>query len=55
MAALCVLPLVVVAFTAFGTGVGAAWDLLWRPRVGELLRKDGLTLTQAVGKDAGKP
>ncbi len=38
MAALCVLPLVVVAFTAFGIGVGAAWDLLWRPRVGELLR-----------------
>jgi iron(III) transport system permease protein len=38
VAALCVLPLVVVAVKAFEIGWGPAWDLLWRARVGELLR-----------------
>jgi iron(III) transport system permease protein len=38
VAALCVLPLLVVFSTAFDTGLGQAWSLLWRPRVGELLR-----------------
>jgi iron(III) transport system permease protein len=38
VAALCVLPLLVVVSTAFDTGLGQAWSLLWRPRVGELLR-----------------
>jgi iron(III) transport system permease protein len=37
VAALCVLPLVVVAVKAFQVGWGPAWALLWRPRVGELL------------------
>ncbi|MEO5982218.1 MAG: iron ABC transporter permease [Pedococcus sp.] len=52
VAALCVLPLLVVGVTAFDTGVGAAWDLLWRPRVGELLRNTAslvvLTVTLAT-------
>lgn len=38
VATLCVLPLVVVVVKAFDVGCFAAWDLLWRPRVGELLR-----------------
>ena len=38
VAALCVVPLVVVVVKAFDVGPAAAWDLLWRPRVGELLR-----------------
>jgi iron(III) transport system permease protein len=38
VAALCVLPLLVVVSTAFDTGLGQAWSLLWRPRVAELLR-----------------
>lgn len=37
VAALCVLPLVVVAVKAFEVGAGQAWALLWRPRVAELL------------------
>jgi iron(III) transport system permease protein len=38
VAALCVLPLVVVAATSAEVGWQAAWQLLWRPRVAELLR-----------------
>ncbi len=38
VAALCVLPLVVVAVKAFDVGWAETWSLLWRPRVGELLR-----------------
>ncbi len=55
MAALCVLPLFVVGVAAFDTGVGAAWDLLWRARVGELLRNTAslvvltVTLTTVIG------
>ena len=55
VAALCLLPLVVVAVKAFDVGWAAAWDLLWRPRVGELLRNTGslvivtVTLTTVLG------
>ncbi|WP_270887721.1 ABC transporter permease [Pedococcus sp. 5OH_020] len=38
VAALCVLPLLVVVLKAFEVGPAQAFDLLWRPRVGELLR-----------------
>jgi iron(III) transport system permease protein len=38
VAALCVLPLVVVVATSVEVGWAAAWALLWRPRVAELLR-----------------
>ncbi len=37
VAALCVLPVVVVVAKAFESGLGDAFDLVWRPRVGELL------------------
>ncbi|TQJ48559.1 iron ABC transporter permease [Phycicoccus sp. SLBN-51] len=38
VALLCVLPLVVVVAKALESGVGEALALVWRPRVGELLR-----------------
>ena len=38
VAALCLLPLVVVAVKAFESGPADAFALVWRPRVGELLR-----------------
>jgi iron(III) transport system permease protein len=38
VAALCLLPLVVVVATSIDVGWEAARQLLWRPRVGELLR-----------------
>lgn len=37
VAALCALPVVVVVAKAFESGLGDAFDLVWRPRVGELL------------------
>ena len=37
VAVLCVLPVVIVFRKAFESGFGDAMDLLWRPRVGELL------------------
>ncbi len=37
VALLCALPLVVVVVKAFESGVGDAFALVWRPRVGELL------------------
>jgi iron(III) transport system permease protein len=37
VALLCVLPVVIVIRKAFESGLGDAVDLLWRPRVGELL------------------
>jgi iron(III) transport system permease protein len=55
VAALCVLPLVVVVVTAFDVGWGPAWALLWRPRVLELLRNTTalvvltVTLTTILG------
>ena len=55
VAALCVVPLVVVVVKAFDVGPAAAWDLLWRPRVGELLRNTAglvactVTLTTVLG------
>jgi iron(III) transport system permease protein len=49
VAALCVLPLVVVGVKAFDLGWSAAWDLLWRPRVGELLRNTGSLVVLTVG------
>lgn len=38
VAALCVLPLLVVVTQSVDVGWSAAWELLWRPRVAELLR-----------------
>jgi len=38
VAGLCVLPLVVVVAKALESGPAAAFELLWRPRVAELLR-----------------
>src|SRR6476469_4288058 len=58
VAAVCVLPLVVVAVKAFDIGWGPAWALLWRPRVGELLRNTAalvvltVSLTTALGISA---
>jgi iron(III) transport system permease protein len=49
VAALCVLPLVVVGVKAFDLGWAPAWDLLWRPRVGELLRNTGSLVVLTVG------
>lgn len=55
VAAVCVLPLAVVAVKAFEIGWTPAWHLLWRPRVGELLRNTAalvaltVTLTTALG------
>jgi iron(III) transport system permease protein len=55
VAALCVLPLLVVVVKAFDIGPSAAWALVWRPRVGELLRNTGalvaltVSLTAALG------
>lgn len=37
IAALTVLPLAIVAGTALGHGLDAAWAQIWRPRVGELM------------------
>ena len=37
VAAVCSLPVVVVVLKAFESGPGQAFDLVWRPRVGELL------------------
>jgi iron(III) transport system permease protein len=37
VAVLCVLPVVIVVGKAFESGFGEAVDLVWRPRVGELL------------------
>jgi iron(III) transport system permease protein len=37
VAVLCVLPVVIVVRKAFESGFGQAIELLWRPRVGELL------------------
>src|SRR4051794_16556228 len=48
VAAVCVLPLVVVVVKAFDIGWAPAWDLLWRPRVGELLRNTGALLILTV-------
>ena len=48
VAALCVLPLVVVVVKAFDLGWTPAWELLWRPRVGELLRNTGALVALTV-------
>jgi iron(III) transport system permease protein len=37
VAAVCVLPLVVITASALELGVGSAWELLWRPRMAELM------------------
>jgi iron(III) transport system permease protein len=48
VAALCLLPLVVVVVKAFDVGWAPAWALLWRPRVGELLRNTGALVAVTV-------
>ncbi len=48
VAAVCVLPLVVVTLKAFDVGWSQAWALLWRPRVGELLRNTMALLVLTV-------
>ncbi|WP_299446855.1 iron ABC transporter permease [uncultured Phycicoccus sp.] len=48
VAALCVLPLVVVVAKALESGAADAFALVWRPRVGELLRNT-LSLVAIVG------
>ena len=53
VAALCVLPLLVVVSTAFDTGLGQAWSLLWRPRVGELLRNTASLVVVTVALTTG--
>jgi iron(III) transport system permease protein len=52
VAALCVVPLVVVVAKAFDIGPAAAWALLWRPRVGELLRNTGALVVLTVALTA---
>ena len=37
VAAVCVLPLVVITLSALELGAGPAWALLWRPRIAELM------------------
>jgi hypothetical protein len=56
VAAVCVLPLLVVAVKAFDIGWGPAWDLLWRSRVGELLRNTAalVALTVSLPARAGE-
>ena len=48
VAVLCLLPLAVVGLEAFDVGGQAAWALVWRPRVGELLRNTAALVAVTV-------
>jgi iron(III) transport system permease protein len=48
VAVLCLLPLVVVGLQALDVGGQVAWALLWRPRVGELLRNTAALVVVTV-------